>query len=395
MVKDNEPSYLDEDSDHDREIEQLEERLRASGNEVRELRAELDRRTAIVRDLVEQARIDGLDSRTLSSERDNAIARAVEAEAARVEAALRLDEVCGRLAVAGISPEEIHTASEANCAELSGRVRGMKSRIAEIEEARETAEARLVLKEHELIETQEKALSFERQLEEMKERFEIELTRTTLAPSNDKTEELVKENALLRETCDGLLKRSTDAERLLDEARDNTAAIQAATDDIKEENAALRASVEELQRAQAELQLQVAEKEQAFEGERHKSNQVIAEKYQSESKVIDLNNELEGARLKVQLLQDALDSAIDQKSALSNELRAVRSDFDSRISISDERIVQLTDALRESRRALQKLFEIITDKDPDASRSSGTQDLDMEDVDTPRMDGNPPKKTPD
>jgi chromosome segregation ATPase len=261
-------------------------------------------------------------------------------------------------------------------------VRGMKSRIAEIEEAKETAEARLLLREHELIETQEKALSLERHLEEMKEQFEIELTRTTLAPTNDKTEDLTKENTVLRETADELLRRSTDTERLLDEARDNTAAIQAVADDLKEENAALRVSLEEHQRAQAELKSQIAEKEQAFEGERHKSNQVIAEKYQSESKIIDLSNELEGARLKVQLLQDALDGAVDEKSSLSNELRTFRAEFDSRISFSDERIVQLTDALRESRRTLQKLFEITTNKNLDGSQFSGTQDLDMEDGDT-------------
>ncbi|MBN1652226.1 MAG: hypothetical protein JXA30_00460 [Deltaproteobacteria bacterium] len=367
----------DEYSARTREVERMEEALRTCGDELRELRTEMDRRNALMRDLVEQTRSDAEALKRVTSERDRAVARAVEAEAGRFEAALRLDEACGHLKLAGLSPEKVHCSVEAESASLSGRVRGMQSRIAELEEAREMTEARLVLKEYELQNAQERALSLERRLEEIKERFELEISRTTLSTSVEDASGPNQENEELRARCDELSKRLADVEKSLADACDETRIIQIEAADLKKENTALRASVEALQLSETRLESALSESEQTLGSEQRKSNQVIAEKYQSDSKLVDVKNELNERQLQVQLLQERLDSLIDEKRRLGDELHTTRSEAETRMSSAQERIRHLVDALRDVRETLQRLSEILANPDRGDEKPFDSQQVDL------------------
>lgn len=381
-------SDQEEQTVHTQEVERLEEALRTRGEELRELRAEMDRRDALERDLVEQIRSNADDTHRLTSERDRAIARAVEAEAERIETALRLDEVCGHLKVAGVSPEDVQTTLENNCASLSGRVRGMQSRIAELEESREMAEARLVLKEQDLELARETSRMLERNLEETRERFELELARTNRAESDQNTDQLVEENIALKEKCDELTARLSEAEKKAADSIEKNAAIELASNDLEDENAAFRDRVEALQRDNALLESRVSECEIEIEGERHKSSQAIAEKYQIESKLADLMKEIDGHRLKLQQLQERLDNSIDEKSRLTDELEASRTESESRSNAAEERINDLLEALRETRASLQELSQVVTSPEQNGSKSIGSQQVDVvEDLESRSNEG--------
>lgn len=370
-------SDQDERTTHTEEVERLEASLRTCGEETRELRAEVDRRNVLVRDLVEQTQSNALVIERLTSECDRAVSRAVEAEAARLEAVLRLDEVCGQLKVAGVSPADIHTALENHCANLSGRVRGMQSRIAELEESRDAAEARLVLKEHDLEVVREKSLSLERSLEEMGERFELELARSSATTSSPAPDHIIEENIALKEKYEQAVERLSQAEKSVADLSEKNAVVESGTNELEDENASLRDRVEDLERDNAELESRISEYETGLEGERHKSSQAIAEKYQSESKLTDFIKELNGYRAKAQQLQEALDNMIDEKSRLIDALQAERSENESRISDAYERINGLLGALKEARGAFQKLSEVITNPEHDGSKSIGSRRVDV------------------
>ena len=110
----------------------------------------------------------------LRGERETSVERALGAEAARAETAFALDELRGRLAAA----ERERDARARAEAELAGGVRGLRARIAEIDEAREGVEARLALARHDRAQAGERILELERALAETRDSFELELVRS-------------------------------------------------------------------------------------------------------------------------------------------------------------------------------------------------------------------------
>jgi chromosome segregation ATPase len=213
-----------------RELEQeyarLESALEERAQEVLDLRGEVERRGTLVRDLVEELRelragnetspscgeggqtaggagpsLDaGPQADALRAERDAAVERALDAEARLAETRFRADELEAQL-TGGAAAEPAGTDEATARAELTGAVRGLRSRCAELEEMRELAEGRLGVAEAELQQARERERELERQLGELHERFEFELVQARGEPSggHDETERVAELQASERQ----------------------------------------------------------------------------------------------------------------------------------------------------------------------------------------------------
>ena len=138
---------LEDSSEHER----LERALREQGTRLRELQREVDRRGALVRDMAERLEqrtpaetvvLDGESSRALDRlrrQKEQAVARAVETEAARVELLLRLDELSGD--VAWLRSMGARQSADSTDAVGPAEMRALEPRIAELERARDGAAA--------------------------------------------------------------------------------------------------------------------------------------------------------------------------------------------------------------------------------------------------------------
>jgi len=161
------------------EIEQLEKLLAARSRELQDQRAETARVRGLLRDAVERfersvvVAADPLVAET-RRERDQAVARALEAEAARADIRFRLDEVMGHLAAAGAAEGALPGERiDVTCARLAGTVRGLVSALAETQEGREVAQARLMLAEQDVAELRADSRALERELAEAREQLEL------------------------------------------------------------------------------------------------------------------------------------------------------------------------------------------------------------------------------
>lgn len=175
------------------EHQALERALRERAAEVRELRAEVARRGTLVRDVVEQAREaesgGGSPEREAigRAERDAAVARALDAEARVLELELSLDELAGRLARREVPElDELRTTE----ALLGGAVRGLRSRVAEVEELRAQAEARASLYRGDLERALEQRRLLEVKLAELQDQLELEVVRAQGDPAAADAEQL-------------------------------------------------------------------------------------------------------------------------------------------------------------------------------------------------------------
>jgi chromosome segregation ATPase len=236
----------------------LEVSLRERGQEILELRAELARRATVVRDLVEELRslrdgqlIDETSAtvdaerrlaeaaarltlvegqlHALRADREAAVQRALRADAERTEAGFRADEALGKLAEAAEAQARTDEERARREAELSGFVRGLRARAAELEELRAQAEARLSLVRLDLETAKHGNLTLERALADLREQLELELVRASSAPTVD-TAAIARANAeldLLRGERAGLSARLEDREIALEAVR--AAATTAAT----------------------------------------------------------------------------------------------------------------------------------------------------------------------
>jgi hypothetical protein len=180
------------------DISDLEARLADRGRVLAETERELDRCAILVRDLVEElseaeggtsaigapaVTVPAVASMGLTREptgtgvatgdRERAVVRALEAEAARAEAQFAVDEVMGDLALA----RERIEALEAREADLGGRIRGLRARRAETEELVELATARQVLGEQDLAAAKRKNRELEAELAELREQLELEMLK--------------------------------------------------------------------------------------------------------------------------------------------------------------------------------------------------------------------------
>ncbi len=178
------------------DVERLETRLRERGARVRELEAEVERRAVLVRDLAEELREQQRHGEAPTGSAD-AVARTLDAEAARDEARFQVDELEARLAsrertLAALQKDL--SALEGDHARFEGRARGFRSRIAELEELAEIGAARIRLLELDVDGGAERARSLEGRLAEAREELELALIQARgPRPSEARVGELERE----------------------------------------------------------------------------------------------------------------------------------------------------------------------------------------------------------
>jgi hypothetical protein len=157
------------------EVVRLEKLLAARARETNALSRELERRSGLLREALERlSATASSELQALREARDAAVQRAIEAELARAELAFQLDETRGAL----------HASGAASSSGPVGELRGLYSRIAQLEEADDAQRARLVLADQDRESAQARILLLERQLVEEGERFELSLLRARAEASS-------------------------------------------------------------------------------------------------------------------------------------------------------------------------------------------------------------------
>lgn len=221
-----------ESQQHTRDVDRLEAALSDRARELRELRAELERRSVLIRDVTTRWEAlpqathapdptsSATDSAKLVAERDAAVARALDAEVAAMEARFRVDELAGHLAGAGAQPVD----QSAELAQRDGAVRGLRSRLAETEDARDHAEARLMLAEQDLEDARARVDALRRDAFEIGERLEVEALQARTAAGD---------LARARGELLGLGHRADEAERALQASRDELTAVRAMDEQLQ------------------------------------------------------------------------------------------------------------------------------------------------------------------
>lgn len=200
----------------DTDYAQLETSLAERGRELIELRSEIERRGLLVRDLVEEvvelraagsltpppSGGGGTDDAERAQLRDALAAarrRAVDAEAALAEAAFRLDQVRGELALCKRARESEGAQASGELALAQGTVRGLASRLAETEEVRRQAEARLALAQDDAVETRNRIRELEREIAEGHDQLQHAVVRAHGAPSTNGTHAEPEQSDLARQ----------------------------------------------------------------------------------------------------------------------------------------------------------------------------------------------------
>jgi len=291
-----------------KEYTKIETLLEGRGRALADAERELSRRAVLVRDIVEELReaqsagasgtgaVAVVQSApqsvaappsddALAAERDRAVTRALEAEAARAETQFAVDELMGELAV---STERIE-ALMAREAELSGRVRGLEARWAESDELEGLTAARQVLTEHDLAAARARIRELEGNLGETRDQLEFEMLKARgPAPKPETTgvrpavRDADEETAALRASESRLSERVSELSLQLTAAED--LASSAGDAELREQLGAARQLVgtltEERDHSRAEnirLTMMVGSLEDRFAGARRGYELRIAE----------------------------------------------------------------------------------------------------------------------
>ncbi len=304
----------------ERDVKRLEAHLEERSHAVRELEAEVTRRGHLVRDLVEESerlRNEGGDGGA-------AAARALEAEAARAELQFRVDELETKLsAVAkqGVTPSPASVpeapAEDPERPALEGRIRGLRARVAELEELRANAEAQLALARSDIDAAAARALKLEREKAEAIEQFELQLVRAQ-RPAEVGGQERI---AALEESERRLSERVGELSGLLDAARgladEQTAAAQAAEaakQAAEADATAARAEVDELEGERNGLAMRLADLEASRPAP-------AAGSAAPDDRLIELQSGLAEAKTKAAALEVQLGEALRNKSQEDAKVR--------------------------------------------------------------------------
>jgi len=177
----------DDSSNVAEEVARLEALLAERARALQDQKAQLQHAQQLLRGAAinfERTQALGPDPVALTRQRDAAVARAIEAEASRTELSFRLDELLGHRTEVGLSsPASDNSAvsesepPDATVAGLEGSVRGLSSLLSETTEARDIADARLVLAEQDLAILRGRAHALQREIAEAREQIEFEVLR--------------------------------------------------------------------------------------------------------------------------------------------------------------------------------------------------------------------------
>lgn len=285
-------------NDTEAEVERLEQLLLEQARERRELAGELERRSELLRDAC--ARLTELGPRvaeaasehavrTIRDERDAAVARAVEAELARAEATFRVDELMSQLLGTGRTLAEIGPGPTE---------RKLAARVAELDEQKQMAEARLLLLEDELAQERAHAAQIARERVEASERLEFELgqARMWAETAQQKLAELADARGALLGERDGTRARLEEAERALYSAQERAVRALRQNGELKdklETERAERATQSTRLNAQA---LQIEELRGELERERTHRADATSAFVNRESSLAEVMTELERER---------------------------------------------------------------------------------------------------
>lgn len=359
------------------EVARLEGQLRERGARVRELEAEVARRGRLVRDVTEELREHHL------GRRGDASPQALDAEAAEVAARFEADELRGHLLEATESLASLEAESKelrALSGDAKGRIdaaeakaddalrqakkaqgdadsaaakaeraerdaRKARARFAELEELRDTAEARVRLLQDEAVVAQEKERSLEAEAGKLREDLELALIKARKAAEEPTVEparlaELEASEQRLSERVSVLSGQLMAAQDLLRdlEAQRSSAPV---TDAV--EAAKVKALEAELEAAKAKLD---AERERFRDESLALTSQLQAPAI-DESEVARLRGELEGLRMR------AADLQASQGAKPSGDDGALKAE----LAKAEVAQAELTRSLAESEQARQSAAE--------------------------------------
>jgi hypothetical protein len=315
------------------EVAQLEALLDTRSRELQEQRAEVARIRVLLRDAVDHFESSAAAASEqvmaeMRRERDQAVVRALESEAARADIRFRLDEVMGHLAAAGAAEGALPGERlDVTCARLSGTVRGLLSALAETQEGREVAQARLMLAEQDLAELRGTARELERDQAEAREQIELEQMKGRQWTERFRGGLDAAAAAALRGERDGMRACRDEAERAFGDVSSRILELEQRvmreTESRSDAGAGLAAAqaerivlLEELSRARAKAASAHASLEES-EAERTRSMQTFAQQLDAAHRGA-AEPQVRAARH-----ADALREAREQWNALGSALRAV------------------------------------------------------------------------
>jgi hypothetical protein len=213
----------------DDEVASLERLLAEKSREASSLRSELGRHRRLLREALERlGTTTSVELAVLRHSRDAAVQRAIEAELGRAALAFELDE----------TRAELQTVP---AAEAVRELRGLYSRVAQLEEAEGAQRARLLLADHDREFARLRVQQLERQLVEENERFELTLVRIRKLG-----EPVPLDTSGLRGQLDGLRARMIESEQAFGSAFERAADLGRSLGVVQDQLAEIRAESAEL-----------------------------------------------------------------------------------------------------------------------------------------------------
>jgi chromosome segregation ATPase len=343
------------------EVLRLEQLLAARAQELLAARAELDRLQGLLRDSVE--RFDEVLTRTApppepaehARQRELAVARALEAEAARAEIGFRLDELMGHLAAAGAAAgaeaaegAEPGETLNVTCARLSGTVRGLMSARAEIEESRDSIAARLVLVEHDLDQLRGRHRSLERELAEAREQAELEQVATRGLDAQLQGALRAPDAETLRGELAGLRARSEESERAFVAAASEVATARAGMPEVLEWVAAARTQLDA-------MRVEISELKPSLARETEKNREAAEELARGAAERIVLRDALARAQHDAAVAREELQRIHSEQSRAGQGIATALDQ--ARLAQLEQRgrVLELQEGFRDVRQVLEQL----------------------------------------
>jgi SAM-dependent methyltransferase len=346
-------SAADETEQAESEVAKLERSLNERSAEIRSLRTELERRGALVRDLIEQTRKRAAEQATvaavepgeqtsqpaepqgnapaeaaeivkLRSERDAAVARALDAEVARVEAQLQLDELSGYVAATGVKTDAAQDgaepSSEVKTSELQAMVAQLEADKKALQTEIATAEARLREKDELLAANQQRVRDMENRLKLSEQRLE------TVESLEAVTEEL-----------------------------NNT-----------------RSEISDLKSAESALRMRLSNAESSLDRETQKTEEIAAKKAETEAELAKLARDFSERQQASLMLERSMASLTAELERLQHQLELSRT-VEARAMAAENRAEQLEGALDETLESLSSLAKAVTEEGSSTSYQQKTQ----------------------
>ncbi len=315
------PSVADtHGAEEDPDVRRLEQHLHSRAVELQALRARAARTDGVVRDLMAQLESAGrLEATRAPSSPDeqalrDARARALESEVARAEAQLRCDEALGHFAELQAREQDRQArADQRSTAEAAavGRERGLRAALAEAEELRDVAFARVTLLDHDLTFAQAARAESTRELAELREQLELHMAQArSLSDRYEHGLDNASTDALLAELT-GARMRSAETDRAVSVLGELLAAARA---DGQEQRRTLGA-------VRAELSARQTDHRHALSSFEHVERELARER----ERVRELAGELARKSAESLALRDELTQAQATGAAARDSMRVLES----------------------------------------------------------------------